>query len=79
MSTILRGHVEAGRIVVDDEASLPEGAEVRIELVIEAESNSSNSEKTLYDRFKQFAGIAKNLPSDFAENHDHYIHGRPKK
>jgi hypothetical protein len=24
-------------------------------------------------------GIAKGLPADLAENHDHYLHGRPKK
>jgi hypothetical protein len=79
MSQILRGHVESGRIVLDDEASLPEGAEVKIELVPIAEVTSPEPEQTLYDRFKPFAGIVKDLPSDFAENHDHYIHGRPKK
>jgi hypothetical protein len=25
------------------------------------------------------AGIAKGLPRDFADNHDHYIHGTPRK
>jgi hypothetical protein len=34
---------------------------------------------TLYERVKDFIGIADGLPSDMAENHDHYIHGRPKK
>ena len=27
----------------------------------------------------EFAGIFKDLPTDFAENHDHYIHGTPKR
>jgi hypothetical protein len=27
----------------------------------------------------QFAGIAEDLPSDIARNHDHYLHGLPKK
>jgi hypothetical protein len=79
MSTILRGHVEAGRIIVDDEASLPEGAEVKIELVSPTESEAAEPGTTLYDRLKPVAGIIKDLPSDFAENHDHYIHGRPNK
>ena len=30
-------------------------------------------------RLKQFAGAARGLPSDIARNHDHYLHGRPKK
>jgi len=33
---------------------------------------------TLYDLFKKFDGIAKDLPQDFAANHDHYLYGSPK-
>lgn len=34
---------------------------------------------TLYDRMKSVVGIAKGLPDDFALNHDHYLHGQPKR
>ena len=27
----------------------------------------------------KFAGAVRGLPSDLARNHDHYLHGRPKK
>jgi hypothetical protein len=27
----------------------------------------------------EIAGTAEGLPPDFAENHDHYLHGSPKK
>jgi hypothetical protein len=27
----------------------------------------------------EIAGSAEGLPPDFAENHDHYLHGAPKK
>jgi len=27
----------------------------------------------------EIAGTAEGLPPDFAENHDHYLHGAPKK
>jgi hypothetical protein len=30
-------------------------------------------------RLKQFAGAVCGLPSDMARNHDHYLHGRPRK
>jgi mRNA-degrading endonuclease RelE of RelBE toxin-antitoxin system len=30
-------------------------------------------------RLKKFAGAVRGLPADMAENHDHYLHGRPKK
>ena len=79
MSTVLRGHVESGRIVVVDDATLPEGAEVKIELVAPSTEKPEERATTLYERLKDVAGIVKDYPSDFAENHDHYIHGRPKK
>jgi len=34
---------------------------------------------TLYEQLKPVIGIAKGMPSDLAENHDHYLHGRPKR
>jgi hypothetical protein len=34
---------------------------------------------TLYEQFKDIIGIVNDLPEDMAENHDHYIHGTPKK
>ena len=36
----------------------------------QAESKATESATTLYDRMKPFAGIIKDLPPDFAENHD---------
>jgi hypothetical protein len=30
------------------------------------------------ERLLKFAGRAKDLPPDIAENHDHYLHGHPK-
>jgi hypothetical protein len=34
---------------------------------------------TLGQRLMKFAGAAHGLPRDLARNHDHYIHGAPKK
>ena len=31
------------------------------------------------ERYAQFIGIFDDLPEDFAEQHDHYIHGTPRK
>jgi hypothetical protein len=33
----------------------------------------------LGEKLMQYAGKAKGLPSDLARNHDHYLHGTPKK
>ena len=73
---LLEGHVQNGQIVVDEPASLPEGAKVRIELV------SSLTEPvipTVYERLRSVIGIAEGLPEDAARNHDHYLYGTPKK
>lgn len=67
-----RGTVSGGVVVPEHGASLPEGAQVRIELVEQPQT-------TLGQRLMKFAGKAKGLPKDMARNHDHYLHGQPKK
>ena len=68
------GKVVNGVVVLENGDSLPEGTRVRV-LTVEPPSTG----ETLGQRLLKFAGTAKGLPSDMAENHDHYIHGRPKK
>jgi hypothetical protein len=68
-----RGEVKNGVIVLEPGAALGEGTIVRVEPI------ESNNEPTLADRLKNVIGIAEGLPSDLAEQHDHYLHGRPKK
>lgn len=67
------GEVKNGVIVLEEKASLPEGLKVRIE-PLEAEEAP-----TLAERLKDFIGKATGLPSDMARNHDHYLHGQPRK
>jgi hypothetical protein len=66
-----KGRVSGGVIVLEKGVSLPEGTEVRVELV-------GTGAATLGARLMKFAGRAKDLPSDIAENHDHYLHGHSK-
>jgi hypothetical protein len=33
----------------------------------------------LWGLFSKWAGKAEGLPSDLAENHDHYLHGAPRR
>jgi hypothetical protein len=68
-----QGHIENGVVVFDEPVALPEGAVVRVELADAAER------KTLAERFKNIIGTVHDLPADMADNHDHYIHGTPKK
>ena len=69
-----RGHVENGMVVLDSPASLPEGAEVRVEV-----GAPGPQEPTLGEKLMKYAGVCKGLPSDLARNHDHYLYGVPKK
>ena len=53
---------------------MPEGMKVRIE---PAELQAALTE--LWEILLEFAGTARELPSDMAEQHDHYLHGQPKR
>jgi len=68
-----RGRVKNGVIVLNEPNGLPEGAEVEV-LPLPAAQDGP----TLLERMKDIIGIAEGLPTDLAENHDHYIHGAPK-
>jgi hypothetical protein len=64
------GKVTRGTVVLPPEANLPEGTPVRIEPI---------APETLAARLKKVIGVIHDMPSDWAENHDHYIHGASKK
>jgi wyosine [tRNA(Phe)-imidazoG37] synthetase (radical SAM superfamily) len=68
------GTVKNGVVVLDEGASLSDGTVVRVETVSE-----TGGEPTLYEQLQSVIGIAKDLPPDLAAQHDHYLHGRPKK
>lgn len=74
---VVKGIVRGGVVVLEPGTSLQEGSQVRIEVVRPTAADSAVP--TLYDRVQDFIGIADDLPADMADNHDHYLHGRPKK
>ncbi len=68
------GKMHNGIVVLEEQCTLAEGVRVRV-LPIDA----GQEPLALGQRLLRFAGIADELPNDMAENHDHYIHGAPKK
>lgn len=70
-----RGRVHNNVVVLPPDAMLPEGCEVIVEPV-EAPAGERGS---LLDHLGDLVGSMGGLPEDFAENHDHYIHGVPKR
>jgi hypothetical protein len=72
----LRGHVKNGTVVLDEPVRLPDGTDVEVEVrPVSAEGDGP----TLYERLQDVVGSADVLPNDMADNHDHYIHGTPKR
>jgi len=71
---VYRGHVRNGVVVLDQTHGPPEGAEVEVAVV-----SPDAGESTLGARLMKFAGELEGLPPDLARNHDHYVHGAPKK
>jgi hypothetical protein len=73
------GQVQNGVVVFENGTALPEGTHVRVVPVVVELQNEHEQPRTIAERFANVIGKAKDLPEDFAENHDHYIHGTPKK
>ena len=69
----LEGTVSNGTIVLDRPLSWPEGT--RVQVVVEP----VGKQPTLAERLLKHAGTVSDLPADLAEQHDHYIHGTPKR
>ncbi len=70
----LMGTVQNGVVVLENAPLLKEGTRVRI--VVEPTEEEG---KSLRDFLRKHAGTAQGLPSDMAEQHDHYIHGTPRR
>lgn len=68
------GKVKDGVVVLEGSVLPAEGTVVRVEEIAPAKDHPSWAEV-----FKDLIGAADGLPEDLAENHDHYIHGAPKK
>lgn len=68
-----RGHIQNGVVILDEKVDLPDGTVVRIEPIVGAQT------KSLADQFADVIGTVPDLPCDMSEQHDHYIHGTPKR
>ena len=73
----VQGTVINGTIVLDHAAQLPEGA--RVAVVFDEQAAAQAPGKPTLAFLLKYAGSIKDLPADFAAQHDHYIHGTPKK
>ncbi len=68
------GRVENGVIVLDLPNQLADGT--KVEVIVREDPDGQT---TLRERLLKLAGTVDDLPADMAAQHDHYIHGVPKK
>ena len=75
-----RGIAQGGVIILDDNATLPDGTEVHVAPVPGAPLGQPSS--TIWNKLAELGRWSEtqstDLPSDLAANHDHYLHGLPK-
>lgn len=69
----VRGTVRDGIIILEKAIQLPNGTEV--EVIVPDEVGGKPTLLGLLE----LAGTVNDLPADMAKNHDHYLHGQPKK
>ncbi len=73
-----RGQIRDGVVVFHDGVKLPDGTEVHIEPVPHDETSPAQR-PTLAEQFADIIGTVPELPADMADQHDHYLHGAPKR
>jgi hypothetical protein len=77
---VYRGHVKNGVVVLDEPCSLPDGAEVQVNVIPpQPAGQPGQGIPSLYEQLRPFIGAAKGLPPDLSINHDHYLYGAPKR
>lgn len=67
---------EQGVVMLPPEAHLPPGAKVRVDVL---HPEPATSDVPIGKKLLALSGKAKGLPADMALNHDHYLHGTPKR
>ena len=77
---VYRGHVKNGVVVLEPPTVLPEGVEVRVQIVRPESEGPLLDEQgqTLGQKLMKYAGRAVGLPEDAGLHHDHYLYGAPK-
>ena len=79
----LSGVISDGMIKLDEPCTIPDGTKVTVLVTLPGQDpgqdHSDASRAGLGKRLLKHAGTVSDLPADLAEQHDHYIHGTPKR
>jgi hypothetical protein len=72
----IAGTVQNGVVILEGGPPLADGT--RVEVVVPTPQRQQEGQPT-HLALLEVAGTVKGLPADFAAQHDHYIHGTPKR
>jgi len=75
----LNGVVTNGHVVFDEPCPIADGVKVTVRIVDPVAAKPETAPPTLGKRLMKHAGTVPGLPEDLAEQHDHYLHGTPKR
>lgn len=73
------GVISNGTVLIDQPCSVPDGTRVIVRVEDAGEGNKATAPLTVGKRLLKHAGTVAGLPVDMAEQHDHYLHGTPKR
>lgn len=76
--TVLNGHFDGSRLVVDDPIPSDLLPQTRVRIVV-VDAADSQSGANPFDAIAELAVDDDGLPADYPEQHDHYRRGTPKK
>jgi len=71
--TIVNGHYDGRRVVLDE----PVPTDIRADTPVRVHFDSESTD-TVLDRIAKLAGPS-DLPPDYSQQHDHYVKGTPRK
>ena len=75
----IEGTFVNGVVIFDEPPHLPDGTRVEVVVPLVRQTESAEHGEPTMRNLLKLAGKASDLPADFAEQHDHYIHGTPRR
>lgn len=76
---VLKGTMTNGVVVLDAGMAVPDGTRVEVTVPLAEAKAAPSADKPTMSWLLEFSGVVDDLPPDFADQHDHYIHGTPKR
>ncbi len=71
---MLKGHFDGRNIILDEPMPVGVAANTPVRIVIE-----NGRQDSLFDKLLGLAVDDDGLPADYAEQHEHYVKGTPKR